>query len=409
MSAQFVKAVFGAAVFAAAWGCKSDSVADVKQAPKSGNESTDKPASSDGSPKTDTPQAGTPTPGAMSKPGKITRSASSPFQNKSPQMVMNSFKRPPMPTAPRADEKVSGAYKVGGTTVEVEAICKMTEENISCWDMNGSSNEEMVKRIKESLARQQNYGLGSNISTFFGKKNRLIVTKTTQQGIFDGKTSAVMVQSAGSQVMSSGYFNLAFDNPMRAEANQPIVRYEARFAIEDAAAKATSVRLSQSDPIQEKVSIDCKLGATATFAGETYTIQSIKKGVEGGGPRIPGQENAWTIHVKRTRKAEHPVYATLVPTGPDGVVFQFADPSGNPVSLAQYQKEMQEMHSKPVTTDPQMMMRRFRPVSNGYSVSNPNEIVYMLFINPTKVAKFNLVGSNTKIVDIVGIPLDPKK
>ncbi len=328
-----------------------------------------------------------------------------------------------MPARPAADEIKGTSYSTPeGNKVEVEGVCKIGEDNIGCWSVDGSPNEALAKQIQASLEKQasQTSNWGASITIQYGKKNRVIVFKTTQ--IIGGPNQGYLsIESAGTDPFhGSAFFANLDDRAQIFRSGEPQIRHELRSVTEDPAVLLTTARIQYTIPVQEDKTIDCRAGASAPFGGETHTIVSIK---EGGDERMrminnPGQTifKTWTVKVKSTRTSKHPVNVSLMALDASGKPIQWVDAKGNPVSNEDYRKQMMEdqkamaEHMKNHPNEPYQPQSWGKYTSpNSYGSSSPDgSSSIFLRVNPAKVSKFKLQGQTSRFIDLTNIRLDPK-
>jgi len=341
--------------------------------------------------------------------GKPDEAPSTPVQSPRPYATNMPPARPPT-DAPRSDETVSGIYKASdGNIVEVEGVCKITEDSIVCWKPDGRPNEELAKKIKEGMekSRPSGYSPSQSFSLQYGKKNRLVVLKLTQPVNATG--AHLDVRSIGSDSQGGGgYFNAMLSPSHVAGPNQPYIHFESRMIAENPSEKAATAHLNFFRPIQESVRIVAKAGTSATFGGENFTIARIDKGspqnLSGGQP-----ETIWTVTVRSDHNGARGVNIALVPLDASGQRIDYIDADGNPVTREVYDREMQQRRETmgrsgySASTPP-----KYQPATL-YGISRqPYQTDFMFRINPAKVSKFAISGGTVRYIDLTGIALDPK-
>jgi len=129
----------------------------------------------------------------------------------------------------------------------------------------------------------------------------------------------------------------------------------------------------------------------------------------------PGDANwlAWTIKIKVAHRQDHPTYIVMTPMDASGQAIQYADDKGDPVSMADYQKDMVDQQQKMMErarkgqTYQGGFTMKYRPAS-GQNRSIGDEMDVVFAVNPAKVSKFTVIGQRSRYVDITGIRLDPR-
>lgn len=323
-----------------------------------------------------------------------------------------SARRPYRPELPKADETVENSYSSGGTKVEIEGGCHITEDSIVCWKQDGSGHPELVQRIKDSFARDQGNGF-SRIQFRYGRKNRVIVFKTTQEQMANRRGGGYVTVSQLGDDFGASFINLQLNDEMNMnrQPNQPFVCYEARYISVEPSETTTSARLSVTEMEPENPSLEAKVGASAKIAGSSFTIQSIEPFVEDrtmGYRDVIGNGKAWRIVLKRTGDAARRVMVGAMPRDEKGVQIAYTNSKGDPVDYQEYSKAMNYDPKNPRGFIE--AQRRFRsaqsyplPARDG---KPSDEIVLISTVNPKKVGSYILQGSTNKSVELKGIRLD---
>ncbi|HWA84304.1 MAG TPA: hypothetical protein VG820_12750 [Fimbriimonadaceae bacterium] len=246
------------------------------------------------------------------------------------------------------------------------------------------------------------------------QENRLVIFKVTDR-VFGGTRSGyISIQSVGNAMDYGGGLSIAMDRPTAPTAQNPYQsRYETRSVAEDAAATSTKARLCLTTPLEETATIDCRSGATAKFAGETYTIVSVGKATdEFAGMRMAGDEKrpTWEVKLKATHNSARPVMTSLTALDASGQAIRYADLRGKPVADAQYMEEMRKRQETMMTPGIHRAVPSPYQQAVGYGISRneDGEQIEILYVDPAKVSKFQIHGQTSKYVDITGIPLDPR-
>lgn len=335
------------------------------------------------------------------------------------------------PAQPKADQTISGRYADGnGQTIEIEGVAKISENSIVCWDMQGNRSKALEEKVAASLKRQsdRNPDSGPSLNLRYGKKNRVIIIKTTrvmaQQS--DGKPRGFsQVLSAGSTTRGGSYIYLDLQHDIQFKPGEPYIQYDVRTVSEDLSKTTTTVRISEVQPTSEQPMFPCKVGSTFNFLGRTYKITNIAKGAKqsansGGNwsginsPKIP----FWTITLSRSSGTESNENVVFSPVDAKGQNLGFVDKGGNLVTVEEYQKRVREAianRKKSMQPGVALMAQpgtEFYPAFSGSSGFRPDgsgETMSMqVFVNPAKIPLLKVHGSRTRYIDITGIPLDPK-
>lgn len=312
------------------------------------------------------------------------------------------------PEEPKADQTIAGSYESPTQKVEIDAICSYAE-GIRCWNMQGAKNDEAEAKINQAIAKsaENEYSGGTQATIRLGMKNRMVVIKTTDyRGNRDGSQprTYVHVQGGGSSPQYSGHANINLEQPQNNFDSPEHFRYEVRLLSEKQEASSTTLRLAQTEQLPDFGTIELKIGSKAQFAGYSLTVASIKPGspreMYGGGQ---GQKT-WTVVIKHSGTPSREANLHFIVVGDDGNPIQFADAAGNPVSQAKYQEHMQKMMNSQEASSRAMPFRH----AQGGSMKQGNETQVMLQVNPARIKSLRIQGNFNRIIDVTGIPMDPK-
>lgn len=312
------------------------------------------------------------------------------------------------PEEPKADQTIAGSYESPTQKVEIDAICSYAE-GIRCWNMQGAKNDEAEAKINQAIAKsaENGYSGGTQATIRLGMKNRMVVIKTTDyRGNRDGSQprTYVHVQGGGSSPNYSGHANINLEQPRNNFDSPEHFRYEVRLLSEKQEASSTSLRLAQTEQLSDFGTIELKVGSKAQFAGYSLTVASIKPGspreMYGGGQ---GQKT-WTVVIKHSGTPSREANLHFSVVGDDGNPIQFVNAAGDPVSQAKYQEHMQKMMN---SQNPGSRAMPFRNAQGG-SMRQGNETQVMLQMNPAKIKSLRIQGNFNRIIDVTGIPMDPK-
>lgn len=313
------------------------------------------------------------------------------------------------PEPPKADESVAGAYEAGGTKIEIEGGCKITEDAIACWKADGSANPDLEAKVKESFENSQNYG-GPSYQLRYGKKNRVIVFRTTTANSIEGRPVHVGIVQVGSDQMAGSYINLNLNDMTGHDPSQPNVRYEARSVSTEKGETTTTARLTVMESLPDRPLLDCKVGASAVIGGVTYTISSIEP-YKADLNRYPGmtQMATWKITFKKSGKSERPMNVMIMGMSGKGSQISYATKAGDPVTQEEYQKAMTDAMRAGGASMNAMQQRYVQAMASPFFGDRPpteDKAIFTIGINPKKLPKLGLTASYGKTVDLTGIPLD---
>ncbi|MBX3119577.1 MAG: hypothetical protein KF784_10970 [Fimbriimonadaceae bacterium] len=332
-------------------------------------------------------------------------SASSGFEPASPRPTNTSTGNTPANTPPaKPDITVEGTYKnAEGAQAEIVGVCQMNEADIACWTYDGEPDKDLRERMLAALKAPQ--WASANVPTMsfkFGRKNRIIIMKITSPPVQQGKPLAnINVGGVGSGELRGGVtLGIGPLTGYKSAGTGSYSRIEYRVVSETNDKSTTSIRLLQNDPIQETKELVCQAGETVNLAGQIYKISAIYPGVRDQYLQSFNTRRgaAWTVAIDRSSIDGPPVIASLSLKDTEGNALLYSDEEGKPYSTEMYVRSFEQNG-------------RVRGAGLAMSTvhNTPRHVSVILYVDPTKVGKLVLAGTRTKIVEIVGIPLDPKR
>ncbi|HTQ09264.1 MAG TPA: hypothetical protein VMI31_04265 [Fimbriimonadaceae bacterium] len=246
----------------------------------------------------------------------------------------------------------------------------------------------------------------------------VVILKYTTQPTNAGGGS-LMVESIGRSRFGMGGFAVGLDDsPHTYAPGEPFVRHEARSVAEEATATTTFARVQYFMQVKDQATMGCRAGASAKFGGETYTIEAVEPG--GDAPPYIGQPESlkakrWTIKVRSTHTGTRRVTFNQMPLDAAGQPIIEVDGNGNPMTPEMRQKRDEERRKQledwrknaqngaaPFPYQPQI------PSIGPGRTERDGTMTTILFVDPAKIGKFQLRGQTAKVIEITGIPLDPK-
>lgn len=313
---------------------------------------------------------------------------------------------------PKADVDSPLTYDDGSNKVVVEGVCRVQEDEVSCWDANGSKAPDLSAKVKESITKSSS-SYQPTLAFRYGKKNRLIVWKVVRQTSSESASAtSVNVISAGNSVesdLASYGIQLNYQGTNHSSMSGDFTTYGCKAVSEAGTEKSTRLRLGAFTRFEQMVTLDCKVGAKAQLAGFTVKVDSINPGSRYATPRTTG-EKVWSIGLK-VAGAPANMSTMIQALGEDGKFLQYRDQDGKPVSAERFQKEMQEkMAAAHETGGPRsynLTESKFSWVMQ--STMRDKDIFYLqVGIDPKYISKLSVGGGTMKTIEITGIPLDPK-
>ncbi|HLP00270.1 MAG TPA: hypothetical protein VK171_16855 [Fimbriimonas sp.] len=315
-------------------------------------------------------------------------------------------KENPLASPPKPGEQVASDFKIQTDTqiIEVEGVCKLTEDEAICWKPNGDSNDELAKELTSAIESNTNsYSNGFQFK--FKKKNRILVLKTTtpprkpgQEGgsyggnlvhnyasgpdfmegwtsnysIFSGASSTSFDQTRVERSVMTGAFNPDTETfPLRYE----MTKYERTPA----------------------TSIPAKKGQIEV-AGNTYEIVSMSdKSPQPGyapprfGPNVDKAKYTY-LTIKPIKITDPYALVTLAPADDTGAPYGGLDANGNPISAAAAAKKREEDQKKMMEA-----AKAGKPYVGYQSIA------------PTYIQPIGLDPRNTAKVLMMAVNVEPSK
>jgi len=369
----------------------------------------------------DPPKDGTLTPKANGPGGVPGGATSMGGGNMPPQPGMSA--RSAMPNMPAANVTVSDSkYAVGNSSIEVDGVCKVTEDTVACWKADGSKNKDLEERIEKSVS-DTTHGFGGRFTVAYKKKNRVIVFKNTSAYGGSGGAS-IYISSVGENPYGGGDFG-GFNLQTDSAPGQPVnTRYECRSVAAEPGAKTTKARLQSTEIVVSGLLVQNKKGASVSHESAKVTVESTAKGnalrgpmpgpMSGGmgGPMGGQPQNVWTVTFK-VSGASPELHFSCGAADSQGRPIQWVDKSGKPVSQEEFSKWSQENNR--IQSEAARAGKRLPPpqqkyfmAQGGYSSSSGSQLTMITQIDPKYISKFIVGATKTKTIDLTKIPLDPR-
>ena len=288
-----------------------------------------------------------------------------------------------MAAPPKPSEKVAGDYKIdmGPKTVEVEGICKLTEEEAICWKPDGHKSETLATELTNAIkSKADSY---SNTFQFkFMKKNRILVLKTTSKppkpgtsmsynnGLLNDYMGGSEMREGWSQ--NSGIFSMANGSSF----DQTQTERQVLTGAFNKETKTFPLRYQFTNSSMERKTIPFAKGQF-TIDGNTYDILSISdkpdpsyQAYTGGmSPGAKQQKMTW-LKVQAVKITNPNTILTLTPADDSGIPFAGLNDKGEPISADEMRKQqeadMKKMMEAQKAGKPYEGIRRGGTMMNNY-------------------------------------------
>ena len=291
-------------------------------------------------------------------------------QGNTPFSATEQPKDNPSAAPPRQGETVASDFRIemGQRTVEVEGVCKLTEDSAICWKPNGDKNDLLATELTNAIkAKTDNYS--SNFQFKFLKKNRILVVKSTTKPDKPGTQSmnygyGLMNDNGGGYNGVEGWAqgNNTFSNSNSTGFDQTQVVRQVLIGSFNKETKTFPLRYQFTNGAQEHQVIPFTKGEF-TILGNTYEILSISAKPEtgnsnqammrGGPGAINGRNQKNTFIKIQVVKITNPnLILTLTPADDTGKPFAGQNDKGEPVTAEEMRKQQADQKAGNTLNNP---------------------------------------------------------
>jgi hypothetical protein len=293
----------------------------------------------------------------------------------------------------RADREVSGSFRnEDGTSISVEAVCKVTEDSLICKGPDGRRNKDLEAKL-DKLFRGRQDPYSPSLSFKYKKKNRLILFRKEIPMRPTGPSAFVSIFQAGEEptIVGPNFLNVTEMNPPFTPEG-PRVEYEMRAVAVPFNQNRVDVYISSTKQEPLKGMIALKEGAKLVSGKASLTFSSIKSVSEGFGPG----SKAWEVTFRVTR----PNYLTTFNLSPvihgSQDSFAMVDENGN-------------LFENASTDGPTTESGRRRGIRTAIAMPvaiTNHEMKVRTNVNPKQLDGFKVILLRTEIVKLKNVPLD---
>jgi hypothetical protein len=307
--------------------------------------------------------------GGVGNPDRRIQSRSLPVQNASmqpnqPNTPPEQPKENPAAAPPRQGEKVAENNKieVGNRSVEVEGVCKLTEDSAVCWKPDGEKFEALATELTNAIkSKSDNYS--NNFQFKFMKKNRILVMKTVTKPMkagspmMGGYSLGLMNDYSGMSEGKEGWNNgnSAFSSSSGNGFDDTRTERQVLTGAFNKETKTFPLRYQYTTSKMERKVIPFAKGQF-TIEGNSYEIVSIGDKPENGQPNNgmymggmqPGMKPPKYTYVKiNVVKITNPyTILNLSPADDSGTPYSGLNTKGEPISAAEMRKIQEEENKK---------------------------------------------------------------
>lgn len=318
----------------------------------------------------------------------------------------------PQAAPPKPGEQVASNFKIQlpNQSIEVEGVCKLTEEEAFCWKPSGEDNPDLAKELTSAVQAQSNSNsYGSNFQFKFMKKNRILILKTVTTPQKPGSPGNSFSAGLMNTYSSNGEFAEGWTNNYSIFNGSNSTGFDQtrteRQVLSGAFNKSTKTfplryQVTNYNPSQ-RTSVPVKKG-TIELGGNVYEIESISDKPTNPGYMPPNYgPNAvkakYTYFSIKAIKINDPyAVVTLSPADASGEAYGGLDKDGNPLTMAEANKRREEEQKK--------MMDAAR-AGKGYSSSMTytNSYIQPITLDPSYMT------SGSKMVRMMMMNVEPSK
>jgi len=279
------------------------------------------------------------------------------------------------------------AFKRNKASAEVLGVCKMTEEQLTCWDPAGKLDEKLRGKVAAQLSTYN----GQEVPIKFQRQNRILLIRFSSPsspldpdvrpfGAFymrDGKLTSCPARNLGNP---DGKRRTTLDMSFALSMPLKVQDITQRFVI--------------SEAVRDSAELKCKIGAEAKFSGEMLKVTAIDQ-IEGA---------AWSIAIA-TKLGSRPLDLKFSFLDLKDRTIAWIDQTGKPYTEAEY-LDLTAMRDPKAPPSSALTFTRLTDVYFGRS--DGDLIKVMSRIDPKYIGKIALTGRTTKVVEIGPISLNPK-
>jgi len=293
-----------------------------------------------------------------------------------------------LPHTEQAATTSKRSFKDATVEIELRAVCKITEEGATCWDMERKPAPNIARQVEEIIQQWTPSG-----SFKLHRKNRILVVRSSRPlsvkvGGFDYRHNASQEISWASLTFemsaSLGEVELAWNSPA---APEPLTVSTAPGSI----TKLERFTMTAGDPVKTDRQSFFDMGSSVISFG-----------------RRPEPESRWIQPFELKIGGASPHNAVLQDS--DGNPIKYVDELNKPVSELTVANEAaklaEEARQRGLTNPPASRFRR----AVAFWDWQPGEIAQVMYnVAPQYVQAIRFEIQRTRSVRFTNIPLDPKR
>ncbi len=307
--------------------------------------------------------------GRVGNPDRNIQHRTLPVQNAS--MHPNQPNTPPEPpkenpnaAPPKQGEKVAenNRIEIGLKTVEVEGVCKLSEDSAVCWKPSGEKYEALATELTNAI-KSKSDSYSNNFQFKFMKKNRILVMKTVTKPMKPGTNNmgsyslGLMNDYSGMSEGREGWNNgnSAFSSSSGNGFDQSQTERQVLTGAFNKETKTFPLRYQYTTSNMDRKVISFTKGQFS-IEGNSYEIVSISSNPEKGQPNNgmymggtqPGMKPPKYTYVKvNVVKITNPyTILNLAPADDSGMPYSGLNANGEPISAAEMRKQQEEETKK---------------------------------------------------------------
>lgn len=302
------------------------------------------------------------------------------------------------------DAKADLQYKLpNGGGIEVEGVCKVSEDSIRCWSSSGKDLPSLSDQVK-AYYEKQSY---SSYPIQFGKKNRLIVVKEThlpyapQAGAMPKMLNVSGVQ--GYNATNSVHFPQEMS---RIQPNDPSVTRRGFVVAVEKEKKNVSLLANETQPITERCTMPCKVGASGKIGSVALKIRSVAELPQNTNFSY-GPQRMWVVRVDVQNPPTKPWRFQPQCLNANGKPAYMMDDKGNLLGPEDSAKMNQQFYSRSSGGPSGMSRPPMTPINLYTSGAGKDFFEFRMTVNPAKIPNLQISAYSTRTIEIKGVRLDP--
>lgn len=313
--------------------------------------------------------------------------------------------------------------EVGPNTIEIEGVCKLSEDSARCWKPDGSTHKSLSEKITTAIQHSRE-GSPRYFNVALLKKRRILIVK---QSIRDSNRSSYGYGQIFQDRLNSGGFNegwQSYSNTNFSASEQGFDGSSTNWSTIEGTFSSTRteypLRYAYLNPPGKPITRPLEPGKFEVD-GNVYEIVSKKDHVKSG-KAIPHQYPTYGAIDFEAEPRTEVIFRVIAVTNPhssigiqpadaQGKAIQYSDENDGEISPEQYDKWVSDYYSLPQGTPkpkcPYHPVGSFNFDPKDYSPSPPDQTMYF-YLGKDKCVNMSIHFTKRDIYVFDKIKLDPK-